>query len=148
MIISKLDAAKIQLDSAIDHYFRGNHVCAVTLAGAAEDIFAGLLKASGQQTPFEFLHDWYQNNYNTSISKNDFSRRIANLGRNWLKHAEEDADTKFDITEGDSIMMLIRALPCYHKLTKSHSEKMEEFFQYFKTDIARISKLFEPVQGA
>jgi hypothetical protein len=142
MVISKLDAARIQLDSAIDHYFQGDHVCAVTLAGAAEDIFAGLLKASGQQTPFEFLHDWYQENYNTTVSKNDFSRRIANLGRNWLKHAEEDADTKFDITEGDSIMMLMRALPCYQKLTKSQTEKMKKFSQYLKTNITRINKLF------
>ena len=142
MVISKLDAARIQLGSAIDHYFQGDYVCAVTLAGAAEDIFAGLLKASGQQTPFEFLHDWYQENYNTTVSKNDFSRKIANLGRNWLKHAKEDADTKFDITEGDSIMMLMRALPCYHKLTKSHTKKMEKFFQYLKADITRINKLF------
>lgn len=142
MVISKLDAARIQLDSAIEHYFQGDYVCAVTLAGAAEDIFAGLLKASGQLTPFEFLHDWYQKNYNTTVSKNDFSRKIANLGRNWLKHANEDVDTKFDITEGDSIMMLMRALPCYHKLTKGHTEKMEKFFQYLKADITRINKLF------
>lgn len=87
MTISKLDAAQIQLDSAIDHFFQGDHVCAVTLAGAAEDIFSGLLQASGQQTPFEILHDWYQNQYNTTISKKDFSRQMLNLGRNWLKHA-------------------------------------------------------------
>jgi len=142
MIITKLDAAQIQLDAAIDHFFHGNHVCAVTLAGAAEDIFAGLLKVSGQQTPFEFLHDWYQSNYATTISRSDFSRQIANLGRNWLKHANNDAQTNFDITERDSIMMLMRALPCYHKLTTNHTEKMEQFFQYVKTNIAEINKLF------
>ena len=142
MVISKLDAARIQLDSAIDHFFQGDHVCTVTLAGAAEDIFAGLLKASGRQTPFEFLHDWHQKNYDTGVSKNDFSRQIANLGRNWLKHASEDADTKFDITERDSIMMLMRALPCYYKLTKSHTEEMEKFFQYLKANMAQINKLF------
>ena len=142
MVISKLDAARIQLDSAIDHFFQSDHVCAVTLAGAAEDIFAGLLKASGQQTPFEFLHNWYQTNYNTRVSKNDFSRQIANLGRNWLKHANDDTDTKFDITERDSIMMLMRALPCYHKLTNSHTAKMEKFFQYVKANITQINKLF------
>ncbi len=142
MIISKLDAARIQLDSAIDHFFQGDHVSSVTLAGAAEDIFAGLLKATGQQSAFEFLHDWYQNAYGKAVSKRDFSRQIANLGRNWLKHADNDVHTKFDITERDSIIMLMRALPCYHKLTNSHTEKMERFFQYLKTNIGEINKLF------
>jgi hypothetical protein len=142
MVISKLDAARIQLDSAIDHFFQGDHVCTVTLAGAAEDIFAGLLKAAGQQSAFEFLHDWYQNTYNKTVSRSDFSRQIANLGRNWLKHANDDTHTKFDITERDSIMMLMRALPCYHKLTKSHTTKMESFFQYMKTNKNEINKLF------
>lgn len=142
MIISKLDAARIQLDSAIDHFFRGDHVSAVTLAGAAEDIFAGLLNAAGQQSAFEFLHDWYQKTYNKTVSKTEFSQEIANLGRNWLKHANDDTDTKFDITERDSIMMLMRALPCYHKLTKSHTEKMERFFQHLKANISEINKLF------
>ena len=142
MVISKLDAARIQLDSAIDHFFQGDHVCAVTLAGAAEDIFAGLLNAAGQQSAFEFLPDWYQKTYNKTVSKGDFSQQIANLGRNWLKHANDDTHTKFDITERDSIMMLMRALPCYHKLTKSHTEKMERFFQYLKANISEINKLF------
>lgn len=142
MAISKLDAARIQLGSAIDHYFQGDHVCAITLAGAAEDIFSGLLKASGQQTPFEFLHDWYKKQYKTLTSQRDFSRQMANVGRNWLKHAEEDANTTFDIAERDSLMMLMRALPCYHELTNGHTEKMEQFFQYLKSDIKRINELF------
>ena len=142
MVISKLDAARIQLDVAIEKYFQGDHVCAVTLAGAAEDIFAGLLKADGQQSPFEFLHDWYQETYNIEISKSDFSRKVANLGRNWLKHANDDVDTKFEISERDSIMMLNRALPCYYKLTKSHTVNMEKYFQYLKANIRDINKLF------
>jgi hypothetical protein len=98
MVISKLDAARIQLDAAIDHFFQNVHVFAVTLAGAAEDIFAGLLNAAGQQSAFEFLHDWYQKTYGKKVSETEFSREIANLGRNWLKHANDDADTEFDIS--------------------------------------------------
>ncbi len=143
MVISKLDAAQIQLDTAIDHFFHGDHVCAVTLAGAAEDIFAGLLKADGQQSAFEFLHDWYQKTYNKTVSKRDFSRQIANPGRNWLKHADDDAHTEFDISERDSIIMLMRALPCYAILTKSHTETMEKFFQYYNANRNEIDKLFE-----
>jgi len=142
MVISKLDAARIQLDSAIDHFFQGNHVCAVTLGGAAEDILGGLLKADGQQSSFEFLYNWFQETYNEPVSKSDFSRQKANLARNWLKHADDDTQSTFDMSERDSIMMLMRALPCYHKLTKSHTERMERFFQYLKSNISEINKLF------
>jgi hypothetical protein len=142
MELSKLDAARIQLESAIESYFKKDHVCAVTLAGAAEDILAGLLKASGEKSPFEFLHNWYQETYETTVTKSDFSRQIANPTRNWLKHADEDADTKLDITEQDSILMLMRALPCYYKLTKSHTEKMSKFHHYVQRNIAQINKMF------
>ena len=142
MIISKLDAARIQLDAAIDHFFNGNHVCALTLAGAAEDIFAGLLNDVGQQSAFQYLHDWYQKTYDVEVSKTDFSRQIANVGRNWVKHASEDPETKNVITERDSIMMLMRALPCYHRLTSTHTEKMEIFFQYVRENITEIDKWF------
>ena len=142
MVISKLDAARIQLDAAIDHFFQGEHVCAVTLGGAAEDIFAGLLKAAGQESAFEFLHDWYQETYNKTVSKTYFSQQIANPERNWLKHANNDAHTEFDISERDSIMMLMRALPCYEILTKSHTETMEKFFQYWNANRNEIDKLF------
>jgi len=59
MIVSKLDAARVQLDRAVECFFNDDHICAVTLGGAAEDILAGLLMASGEQSPFQFLHDWY-----------------------------------------------------------------------------------------
>lgn len=142
MIISKLDAARIQLDVAIDLFFEGDHVCAVTLAGAAEDIFAGLLNAAGEQSPFDFLHNWYQNTYDEKVSKRKFSREMLNLGRNWLKHANEDTNTEFDIAERDSIMILMRAIPCYFKLTKSYTEKMVKFRKYFKDNTAEIEKAF------
>lgn len=142
MEISKLDAAQIQLDAAIKHYFDNEHISAVTLAGAAEDLLAGLLKASGEQTAFEFLHEWYEETYNTKVSKNDFSHQIANPARNWLKHADKDPDSFATIAEQDSIMMLMRALPCYFKLTKKHTEQMNMFFEYVRKNISDINKIF------
>lgn len=142
MAISKLDAARIQIDSAIDHYFQNDHVCAVTLAGAAEDILAGLLDVSGQQTAFEFLHDWYQENFSTTVSKKEFSQRMLNQGRNWLKHADKEPDSKFEITERDSIVMLMRAIGCFQKLTKKRTEKMENFYRYWEMNKTRINELF------
>ena len=142
MVVSKLDAARVQIDCAIEHFFNNNHICAVTLAGAAEDILGGLLQASGEQSSFEFLHAWYQETYETTVPRKDFSRQMVNAARNWLKHAEEDAESKYDILEQDSILMLMRAMPCYYKLTKSHTKQMDRFFQYVRVNLEKINALF------
>lgn len=142
MILAKLDAARIQLDAAIDHFFNNDHVCSITLAGAAEAIMSGLLQANNEQSPFEFLHDWYQREYSVNYSTRDFSRQIANLPRNWLKHAQEDAETQLNISKQDSILMLMRAVPCYYKLGNGHTEKMEIFYQYVNSNIEELNKLF------
>lgn len=142
MFISKLKAAEIQLDAAIKHFFDDEHVTSLTLAGAAEDILAGLLQSSVEQCAFEFLHNWYQQTNNVTISKSDFSRSIANLGRNWLKHAQEDPETELEVTNLLSIQMLMRALPSYYILTKTHTPEMQRFFNYVNQNMKEIDKLF------
>ena len=140
MIISKLDAARVQLDRAIECFFNDDHICAVTLGGAAEDLLAGLLIAPGEQDPFHFLHDWYQQTYKTTIKEKDFSRQVANLARNWLKHAELDPQSKYDITPENSLSMLMRAVPCYKKLTGEHTYQMDRFFHYVQTNIHQFDQ--------
>ena len=44
--LNKVDVAKTQLDAAIEAYGRGEDVIAVTLAGAAEEIFGALCCSS------------------------------------------------------------------------------------------------------
>jgi hypothetical protein len=142
MILSKIEAARIQLDAAIDHFFNDDHICSVTLVGAAEDIMAGLLKSKDEQSPFDFLHNWYQKEYSVKYSKRDFSRQIVNLPRNWLKHALEDSETQLNISRQDSIMMIMRAVPCYYKLVDDHTEKMKKFCGYVNSNIDNIDKWF------
>ncbi|MBT5031961.1 MAG: hypothetical protein HOM55_06670 [Proteobacteria bacterium] len=139
--ISKLEAAKVQLDRAIQLFFENDHVCAVSLAGAAEDILGSLLQHRGQQSPFEFLHDWYQTEYSANVTKRDFSREIANLPRNWLKHTNEHAASELDVSIVDSIMMLMRAVPCYYKLTGSHSKEMDRFNNHVDSNIEQINEI-------
>ena len=91
---------------------------------------------------FDFLHDWYQQTNNESLSKTEFSRSIANLGRNWLKHAQEDADTELEVTNLLSIQMLMRALPSYYTLTNTHTSEMNRFFNYVTKNKKEIDNLF------
>jgi len=39
-------------------------------------------------------------------------------------------------------MILMRAMPCDHELTKSHTEIMEKFRRYLKANISEINTLF------
>ena len=52
MIVSKLDAARIQLDSAIDHYFQGDY--STVSAGQPHSTTLSLCKGSLE----EFLDDF------------------------------------------------------------------------------------------
>ena len=75
---------------------------------------------------------------NVTYSKEYFSRKIVNLPRNWLKHAEEDPESQLKISKQDSILMLMRAFPCYYKLANGHTEKMEIFYQYVNANMKEL----------
>ena len=51
--ISKREIAETQLVEAISLFLSGNYVCAITLAGAAEEIFARLVNAQGATSAVE-----------------------------------------------------------------------------------------------
>ena len=51
--LSKQEIARIQLVEAIVQFLAGKYVCAITLAGAAEAVLAGLLTQRGRATVVE-----------------------------------------------------------------------------------------------
>lgn len=59
-ILSKSEIAQSQLEEAITLFLMGKYVCAITLAGAAEGIFAGLLNQKGNPSVVERSFDAIQ----------------------------------------------------------------------------------------
>lgn len=53
IVISKLDLAKTQLEDAIDLFLSGKRISVITLAGAADGIFSGILKEKGMPSAAE-----------------------------------------------------------------------------------------------
>jgi len=51
--LTKREIARLQLVEAIDLFLRGNFICALTLAGAAEGVLAGLLAVEGRASAVE-----------------------------------------------------------------------------------------------
>ncbi len=152
MTYSKRDAAKIQLDRAIDCYFENDHICAITLAGASEDILNSLIELDNSEDvgAFKFLLNFFRKTNNTNIQPKEFSRGNVNLVRNWLKHAnKDDCDTQCEIGERESIFMLMRAVPAYKKLTNGQlTLSMKNFSDYYYSNKARIESLFNQTSNS
>lgn len=141
MVVTKLEAARIQLDASIEHFFNDEHVCAITLAGAAEDILDGLIEASGKQGSFKFLKQWYEERTNQKLKNHEFSREVANIARNWLKHSKDDPETELEITKLESLIMLMRAIGIYKRMGNADTEQTQKFHTWYKNSQEEISEL-------
>lgn len=92
VLLSKADIALTQLQDAIDLFINGSRISAVTLAGAADGIFSGLLKQQGQTPPAEdtWSHIEHVREITGLSYAGDRTQRDAfnewNDARNRLKH--------------------------------------------------------------
>jgi hypothetical protein len=89
--ITKLEAAQRQLRTAIRLFFESRDLVAIlTLAGAVERLLGDLLKDRGEQHPFR------DSNIIRPERKKEFLRAL-NRPRNFVKHAETDAQETIEI---------------------------------------------------
>ena len=123
--LNKVDVAKTQLDAAIEAYGRGEVVIAVTLAGAAEEIFGALCcrqKITNAVEKIALLPAL------SAISDNPKIRiDFLNTVRNCLKHANKPNEDVFVMADLDSFVMILRALGNAELLGISDSETMTKF---------------------
>ncbi len=112
--ISKSKIAKIQLVEAISLFLVGKYLCAITLSGAAEEIFARLLNACGEMSAVESSIESIQNirkktslDVMQNMSKKDIFNQW-NRARNALKHYDGEGDVFVTINLFDEAYWLIR----------------------------------------
>jgi hypothetical protein len=97
--VSKVDVAMIQLDAAIRANMQNRDIEAITLAGAAEEIFGAMCRRRGIQNAVEKVSELEVIGWN---GDDVIKRRLfLNDVRNNLKHANDDADDEFEVTELD-----------------------------------------------
>jgi hypothetical protein len=121
--------AKIQLDAAIDAYFEGRGIVAITLAGAAEEIFGAMLKRNGIQNSIEKIASLppLLENYKSQKERVEF----LNSSKNNLKHASNKFEDDFIITELDPFFMIVRALGNSELLKIEDTETMKRFRTFY-----------------
>lgn len=130
----KLTAEQIaeqQLTASIRLFQKGQYVCAITLAGAAEEILGKRLRKLGAEPSFDNLKDSI-----VRIAKlhgdNDpktekLVAELLNSTRNELKHYAGDEALEFDLRE-DAIELLERAISNYMLLTGVILDEMAQFW--------------------
>lgn len=130
--VSKVDVAMIQLDAAIRANMQNRDIEAITLAGAAEEIFGAMCRRRGIQNAVEKVSELEVISWN---GDDVIKRRLfLNDVRNNLKHANDDADDEFEVTELDPFFMIVRALANAKLLGVAFSVEMENFFVHHNSN--------------
>ena len=128
--VSKVDVAMIQLDAAIRANMQNRDIEAITLAGAAEEIFGAMCRRRGLQNAVKKIAEIEITSWNSDDVKNRIS--CLNKVRNNLKHADNEADDEFEFTELDPIIMIVRAIENARILEIEFSQEMELFCIHHK----------------
>jgi hypothetical protein len=101
--ISKLAAAQIQIEAALDRVYKGDYVSCITLAAAAEGIMSER-KGSDMITAVS--------THPKAIAK--FGRKpwsdLLNMEVHYLKHATPQYPGPLSISRMEAIIMLVRAM--------------------------------------
>lgn len=124
LLISKVDAARAQLECAIRLYDEDDWVCALTLAGAAEEVL-----------PPGEAPDVFSSIARQALAKNitpKSARDSANEARNWLKHSGDDHPPSIEIGETDAALMIVRAMTRFHAVTGGQTPTMNAFERAFR----------------
>ncbi len=125
---TKNDLARIQLEEAIRHYFKGSYVCSVTLAGASEEITRHILERAGKEPSIDSLKQWLHENKPESESLNDFYKN-ANATRNGLKHFTDPAETNVYVGEEEAHFWIMRGLMNYSRANAHLTAVMQQYVQ-------------------
>lgn len=118
--ISKLDAAKRQLDVAINLFFKnGDPVSIHTLTAAAYDVLIGLGKTAklidlGVKDVELYVKDEYQKEY----------LAIVNKAQNFFKHSDKDPKGILEFSPNSTIFLLLSAVKLYRDLTEEKPNNM------------------------
>jgi hypothetical protein len=128
LLISKLDAAKRQLETAIRIYFSyGDPVSIHTLTAAAYNIVRDVNKKRGGAKLMlkEGFTDYIKEDHEKEV------REIINRAENFFKHADRDHDSTLEFNAALSEFFIIEACSVYAKLSGEFPPLFELYLTWF-----------------
>jgi hypothetical protein len=127
--ITKLEAARRQLDQAIKLFFEGRDALSIhTLASAAQGILRDIAKATGAQH-LSILHDHPQ------IPPEHHKEwvRAINHPRNFFKHADKDSNGTLEFDEIENENLLLDSVFLYGTVTQKYLSSVNVYIGWFTT---------------
>lgn len=127
--MEKIEIAELQLNRAINLLLQNDDVvCAITLAGAAEGILAGLLKSQGKT---DALSDISQSSVDMGRYIGEkwdigFFKSDLNFFKNELKHHDRGHEN-IPIFKEAALEIIDRSIENFRRVTGKYSPKMIEF---------------------
>ena len=115
--------ALIQLYSAIEHYYDKNYVCAITLAGAAEEILGSIAKKKKGYNEFDGAKEYIISLFEffkAPTPSEGKVKKIQNQTRNGLKHNDGGINKRigyndFQFISEQHIMAALKNYMIIHK---------------------------------
>ena len=137
--VSKLDAARMQLDAAADLFLRGKYIPAITLAAAAEEILARLLPPGAQSSQSELLPLLVAS---LGVSEQVARDQYLNNTRNALKHHSNNAESTIELDAHiDAKVWIVRAFNNYVKLDSNLPPSLQSFMNSYKPIVGGASAI-------
>jgi hypothetical protein len=126
--VQKIEAATAQFEAAAASYLRGEFIPAITLAAAAEKIFARFLPADKQSSQDELIAKFGE----VGIPAKDARDIYLNATRNALKHHNETENPYIEFDpETDARVWLARALHNCGKLGIKFPPSVAKFLRAY-----------------
>ncbi len=138
----RLALAKGQLDTALELFLdQKNYSSAITLAGAAEEIFGRALSLAGGkpalESSYESIAEVHTMLHGTELNKKSYVAK-ENFARDALKHLQNDKGPTITIDlEEAACWMLVRAIQNGRKLNVEF-ERFQDFDNWFYENIVGI----------
>jgi hypothetical protein len=129
--LTKLQVAERQLDRALQLFLDdSDYACAITLAGANEEILGKLLESAGEKHSLSELIDGCVKTGKVLFDEEWPAKHFADMAnhfRNGLKHFSDGATLM--ISREAAVEMLDRAIDNYWKLTGSETPRIRRFME-------------------
>ncbi len=140
---NRIDLAVEQLDVALCLFLEKNsYVSALTLAGAAEEIFGKALSHQKKQTVLQYKYEVVEPVHKLLYRKPlPWTEYIAdeNRARNAAKHMATPNDSLLIIDlEGAALWMLVRACHNFDRLDLPRTARMIEFENWFYEHVVGV----------
>ena len=152
MEISKIEAAKFQLDCAAELYFCDKDEISIhTLTCAAYQILRDVMKDRGTQ--YDSLTDRIIGGYTDNGTRKLAIKRL-NEAENFFKHADKDPDGTIELDPEITHFYLFDAICCYRKITGNYSFYTLAFYcwliftkkEFFEKQLGEFTKTIVGIQ--